>query len=146
MTWQADIARLPDDRSRVEYLSEELLRRDAEADALAMQFRCTFGLSPAEARIAARLMRSLGQVVPYEILIDAMNPADDTENPRRTLSVHVHRIRQKLRVDPLKIVTVHGDGLMMNGPDDMFGPNLSASGSEAPTAPDAGTNERKQND
>ncbi|MGS4948071.1 helix-turn-helix domain-containing protein [Meridianimarinicoccus sp. RP-17] len=138
MGWQADIARLPDDRARVEYLCEELRRRDAEGCALFSAVQGAFGLSPAEARIVTRLVRSLGNAVPYDLLIDAMEPQEDTEKEKRSFDAHVCKARRKMRGSPMQIETVHGYGLRLIGPDTLFGPHLSASGSNAPTAPDAG--------
>ncbi|MGS4945360.1 helix-turn-helix domain-containing protein [Meridianimarinicoccus sp. RP-17] len=145
MGWQADIARLPDDRARVEYLCEELRRRDAEGCALFSAVQGAFGLSPAEARIVTRLVRSLGIAVPYDLLIDAMEPGEETGNPHGSLHVLLCSARRKMRGSPMQIETVHGYGLRLNGPDTLFGPHLSASGSNAPTAPGAGSKQEKQN-
>lgn len=138
MTWQSDIAALPSDRERVEYLTEELRRRDTEGCDLYAAARAAFGLSPSEARIVVRLALSLGNAVPYDLLIDAMQPRDDTENPAGSLHVFLASIRRKMCRSPITIETLHGYGLLMNGPDDLFGPQLSASASTAPTATDAG--------
>lgn len=145
MTWESDIAALPNDRERVEYLIEELRRRDAEGCALYSSVRAAFGLSPSEARIVVRLARSRGNAVPYDLLLDSISPREGTQNAMRSLHVFLVGIRRKLRNSSATIKTVHAYGVRMDDPDNLFESQRSASDNNAPTGSDAGTTTGEQN-
>lgn len=139
LSWRRDIAALSDNLSKVEYLTEALRQRDAEGSTVVSTLRLTFGLSPAEARVIARLARSLGNAVPYDLIIEAMGSKEKTEDPKRCLSVFLCNARKKMARSKIEIATVHGYGLCMNDPNDCLGSILSASKFKAPTALGAGS-------
>lgn len=146
MDWRSCLDTLPDDRSRAEFLEEVLRQRDeADADGSLGRF-VEMSFTPTEARIVARLVRAKGAAVPYSLLICAMKPRDDAEEPRSSLGVHVCHIRRKLRRTPVRIETMHGYGLRLNGPVETLGSTLSAPGPAAPTAPGAGASPEPHDD
>lgn len=137
--WESYVLALPSDRERVEYLAEEMRRRDRSFDGLAEEFRQEFGMTPQQSRICARLMQSLGHVVPYEFLIVAMH-SEDSIDPRNQLGVQLFTIRSKLQGSRIWIDTDHGVGLRMMCAGPLFRSPKVRAGSIAPTGPSAGAN------
>jgi len=71
-------------------------------------------LTPVEFEILALLVRRKGSAVTREALVDAaLDPAQD--GSRRTLDVHISRLRSKLGKDALQLETVWGIGYRLSG-------------------------------
>lgn len=71
-------------------------------------------LTPVEFEILALLARRKGSAVTREALVDAaLDPAQD--GSRRTLDVHISRLRSKLGKDAIQLETVWGIGYRLSG-------------------------------
>lgn len=71
-------------------------------------------LTPVEFEILALLARRKGSAVTREALVDAaLDPAQDSS--RRTLDVHISRLRNKLGADAAQLETVWGIGYRLCG-------------------------------
>jgi len=74
----------------------------------------TLSLTPVEFEILALLARRKGSAVTREALVDAaLDPAQD--GSRRTLDVHISRLRSKLGKDAIQLETVWGIGYRLSG-------------------------------
>jgi len=73
----------------------------------------TLSLTPVEFEILALLARRKGSAVTRDALVDAaLDPAHDTS--RRTLDVHISRLRSKLGSDAAQLETVWGIGYRLS--------------------------------
>lgn len=85
----------------------DLERREAGASERALS------LTPIEFEILATLARRKGAAVTRDALVEAaLDPAQ--ENSRRTLDVHVSRLRTKLGKDAAQLETVWGIGYRLS--------------------------------
>ncbi|MGB5365454.1 MAG: response regulator transcription factor [Polyangiales bacterium] len=74
----------------------------------------SLSLTPVEFEILALLARRKGSAVTREALVDAaLDPAQD--GSRRTLDVHISRLRSKLGKDAIQLETVWGIGYRLSG-------------------------------
>jgi len=74
----------------------------------------SLSLTPVEFEILALLARRKGSAVTREALVDAaLDPAQD--GSRRTLDVHISRLRSKLGKDSIQLETVWGIGYRLSG-------------------------------
>jgi DNA-binding response OmpR family regulator len=74
----------------------------------------TLSLTPVEFEILALLARRKGSAVTREALVDAaLDSAQD--GSRRTLDVHISRLRSKLGKDAIQLETVWGIGYRLSG-------------------------------
>ncbi len=86
----------------------DLERREGSNSAGALS------LTPVEFEILALLARRKGSAVTREALVDAaLDPAQD--GSRRTLDVHISRLRSKLGKDAIQLETVWGIGYRLSG-------------------------------
>jgi DNA-binding response OmpR family regulator len=70
-------------------------------------------LTPVELEILALLARRKGSAVTRDALVDAaLDPAHDAS--RRTLDVHISRLRSKLGTDAAQLETVWGIGYRLS--------------------------------
>ena len=74
----------------------------------------SLSLTPVEFEILALLARRKGSAVTRESLVEAaLDPAQDSS--RRTLDVHISRLRSKLGKDAIQLETVWGIGYRLSG-------------------------------
>jgi DNA-binding response OmpR family regulator len=96
-------------------------KRSVEAGPLSVDFagRCVshagveVALAPAEFDLLAALARRLGEAVPRTTIVDeVLDP--ETNNPERTLDVHVSRLRKKLGAAGAQVRTVYKIGYCLD--------------------------------